>query len=38
VPVNISTTSWQEKKRFADKTFNLELDIDVAYQINSQYR
>lgn len=38
VPVNISTTTWTEKKRFADKTFNLELDIDIAYQINSQYR
>lgn len=38
VPVNISTANWSEKKRFADKTFNLELDIDLAYQINSQYR
>jgi hypothetical protein len=34
----ISTTNWAEKKRFADKTFNLELDIDLAYQVNSQYR
>lgn len=38
VPINIQTTTWTEKKRFADKTFNLELDIDLAYQINSQYR
>jgi hypothetical protein len=38
VPVMISTSSWTEKKRFADKTFNLELDIDLAYQVNSQYR
>jgi len=38
VPVMIATTNWAEKKRFADKTFNLELDIDLAYQVNSQYR
>jgi hypothetical protein len=38
VPVTISTSTWAEKKRFADKTFNLELDIDLAYQVNSQYR
>ena len=38
VPVTIGTTSWSEKKRYADKTFNLELDIDIAYQVNSQFR
>lgn len=38
VPIMISTTTWSEKKRFADKTFNLELDIDLALQINSQFR
>lgn len=38
IPVNIQTTNWTEKKRYADKTFNLELDIELAYQINSQYR
>lgn len=38
IPINISTTNWTEKKRFADKTFNLELDIDLGLQINSQYR
>lgn len=38
IPVTISTTSWTEKKRFADKTFNLELDIELANKVNSQYR
>lgn len=38
IPINISTANWTEKKRFADKTFNLELDIDLAFQLNSQYR
>jgi hypothetical protein len=38
VPINISTSTWTEKKRYADKTFNLEIDVDLAYQINSQFR
>ncbi len=38
MPINITTTNWTEKKRFADKTFNLELDIDLGLQINSQFR
>jgi hypothetical protein len=38
MPIVIGTSTWTEKKRFADKTFNLELDIDLGLQINSQYR
>jgi hypothetical protein len=38
IPVTISTTSWTEKKRFADKAFNLELDIELANKVNSQFR
>jgi len=38
IPVTISTTNWSEKKRYADKTFNLELDIELANKVNSQYR
>jgi hypothetical protein len=38
IPVVIGTNNWNEKKRFADKTFNLELDIELGYKVNSQYR
>lgn len=38
IPVIISTTSWTEKKRFADKAFNLELDIALGNKVNSQFR
>jgi hypothetical protein len=38
IPVVVGTNNWSEKKRFADKTFNLELDIELGYKVNSQYR
>ena len=38
IPVSISTTSWTEKKKFRDKAFNLELDIELGNKVNSQYR
>lgn len=37
-PVNIKTTTWDEKIRAADKMFNFELTIEFAQKINSQYR
>ncbi|MBM3417688.1 MAG: hypothetical protein FJY17_02040 [Bacteroidetes bacterium] len=38
LPVQIETNNWVEKKKYADKTYNLELDISIGNQINSQYR
>lgn len=38
IPVTISTSSWTEKKRFADKTYNLELEITLGTKEYSQFR
>ena len=38
IPVQVGTNTWTEKKRYADKTYNLELDISIANNINSQFR
>lgn len=38
IPVTITSSNWTEKKKYADKTFNLELDIQLANKINSQFR
>lgn len=38
IPVQVGTNSWTEKKRYADKTYNLELDINIGNNINSQFR
>jgi hypothetical protein len=38
IPVQISSNTWTEKKRYADKTYNLELDITIGTEINSQFR
>jgi len=38
IPVQVGTNTWAEKKRYADKTYNLELDISIANNINSQFR
>ena len=38
IPVKISTSSWTEKKRYADKVYNLELDIEFGSKAYSQYR
>ena len=38
LPVQIGTNTWAEKKRYADKTYNLELDITIGNNINSQFR
>ena len=37
-PVNIKSTTWEEKNRIADKMFNFELDIEFSQKVNSQYR
>lgn len=37
-PVNITTSTWTQKKRITDKNFNLELDLDYGRNIHSQYR
>lgn len=38
LPVQITTNNYVEKKRYADKTYNLELDIEIGNEINSQFR
>ena len=38
IPVKVSTSSWTEKKRYADKMYNLELDIEFGSKAYSQYR
>lgn len=38
IPVVINTNTWNEKKRFADKTYNLELDVQIASKAYSQFR
>jgi hypothetical protein len=38
IPVTITTSNWTEKKRFADKTYNLELDITLGTKEFSQFR
>lgn len=37
IPVKVNTNSWNEKKRYADKMYNIELDIEVG-KAYSQYR
>lgn len=37
-PVAITTNNWEEKKRIADKMFNLELDIQLGSKTYSQFR
>ena len=37
-PIQITDTNWQEKKNFQDKQFNLELNIELASKVNSQFR
>lgn len=37
-PVQITDSAWQEKKNFQDKQFNLELNIELASKVNSQFR
>jgi len=38
IPIQIGTNTWAEKKRYADKNYNLELDITIGNDINSQFR
>ena len=38
IPVKISTSSWTQKKRYVDKIYNLELDIEFGNKEFSQYR
>lgn len=38
LPVQIGTNTYTEKNKYADKTYNLELDINIGNQINSQFR
>jgi len=37
-PVVTMTSNWEEKKRIADKMFNLELDVQIANKKYSQFR
>jgi hypothetical protein len=37
-PMNITTSNWTQKRNYADKNFNLELDLDYGRNIHSQYR
>jgi hypothetical protein len=38
IPVKISTSQWTQKKRYVDKVYNLELDIELGSKEFSQYR
>jgi hypothetical protein len=38
LPVNITDSAWQEKKNYQDKQFNLELNVELASKVNSQFR
>lgn len=38
IPVHITDSTWQEKKIYQDKQFNLELNIEFSPKVNSQYR
>jgi hypothetical protein len=38
MPVTIKTNNWVEKKRYTDKVYNLELDIEISAKTNSQYK
>lgn len=37
-PIIIRTTDWQEKKRGSDKMFNLEIEMELANNIYTQFR
>lgn len=38
IPIKISTSQWTQKKRYIDKVYNLELDIEFGSKEFSQYR
>ena len=38
IPVTITDSGWTEKKNYLDKTFNLELNVQLASKVNSQFR
>lgn len=38
IPVTITDSAWQEKKNYQDKQFNLELNVELASKVNSQFR
>ena len=38
IPVSITTSNWSEKKQYADKIYNLELDIQLGSKEFSQFR
>jgi len=37
-PVTITDTQWTQKRKFADKMFNLELNVEFGKKMNSQYK
>jgi hypothetical protein len=37
-PITISDSQWTQKRKFADKVFNLELNVEYGKKMNSQYR
>lgn len=36
VPINITSNNWTEKKRYIDKVYNLELDVELALKVKGQ--
>ena len=38
IPVKVNSNTWTEKKRYADKMYNLELDIEFGSKAYSQFR
>ena len=37
-PVTITDTQWTQKRKLADKVFNLELNVEFGKKMNSQYK
>jgi len=37
-PISIVDSQWTQKRKFADKVFNLELNVEYGKKMNSQYR
>lgn len=37
-PVTITDTQWTQKRKFADKMFNLQLNVGFGKKLNSQYK
>ena len=37
VPAVITSNNWTEKKRYTDKVYNLEIDLEIASKVKGQW-